>query len=1044
MQSNKKHVLVRAAAILAAGAMLLTAGLTAGAAGEVPDDPIRGGEAADLSVDPTGESSGYSAVLYDNTNGLPTSEANAVAQTADGFIWIGSYSGLIRYDGNTFERIDSTTGIVSVVSLFVDSQDRLWIGTNDNGVAVMEDGNFRLFQKKDGLTSSSVRAVSEDEEGNIYIATTQGIAIVKPDMTLETLDEDQIGQAFILDLRRGADNALYGITREGAVFSMRGGRVTGFYDGEKIGISGIHALLPDMDNPGYIYVGTEHSEIYYGNLENSMQDVQRIDVSPLSYINSIAHIDDTVWVCADNGIGFADSKGFRQIEELTFNSAAEKMMTDYQGNLWFNSSKQGVMKIVPNQFEDLFQRYDLDAAVINSTCLYHDRLFLGGSNTGLTILSLHGATKHLPLKSARTASGKALDWKDLGNELDGVRIRSIVKDSQDHLWISTYGETALIRFKGDEAVRFGQEDGMPSDRIRTVYERADGSIMAACTGGLVLIEGDEVREVYDAGSGISNTEILTVCEASNGDMLAGTDGNGIYVVSGNKVTHLGTEEGLESEVVMRIKKDPQRELYWLVTSNSIAYMDEDYDITTVTNFPYSNNFDLYENSSGDMWVLSSNGIYVVPTEELINNEEGMSPQFYSRYNGLPCITTANSYSELTPEGTLYISGTTGAAKVNIESRIEDLQDIRIGVPFIEADGKYLYPGEDGSFILDPNVRKVTIHSFVFNYALSNPQVTTYLEGFDTAAATILRSEMKPIDYTNLRGGTYHFHISLTDEMGESMNALNITIIKRRALHEMLWFRALLIAAGILLIVGIVVIVIRRRTAVFLRKQEEDKILIHEIVETFAKVIDMKDRYTNGHSIRVANYTAMLAKELGLDEDTIEKYRNIALLHDIGKVGVPESVLNKAGKLTDEEFAKIKSHTSLGFETLHNISIMPELAIGAEAHHERPDGKGYPKGLKGDEIPRVAQIIAVADCFDAMYSDRPYRKRMNFDKAVSIIKEAAGTQLTADVVEAFLRLVEQGEFRAADDTGGGTTENIDNIHKRFEKESAEAAKETEKE
>ena len=232
---------------------------------------------------------------------------------------------------------------------------------------------------------------------------------------------------------------------------------------------------------------------------------------------------------------------------------------------------------------------------------------------------------------------------------------------------------------------------------------------------------------------------------------------------------------------------------------------------------------------------------------------------------------------------------------------------------------------------------------------------------------------------------------------------------------------------------------QQRTAVFLRKQEEDKQLIHEIVETFAKVIDMKDQYTNGHSIRVADYTAMLAKELGLDDDTIEKYRNIALLHDIGKVGVPESVLNKAGKLTDEEFTKIKSHTSLGFETLHNISIMPELAIGAEAHHERPDGKGYPKGLKGDEIPRVAQIIAVADCFDAMYSDRPYRKRMNFDKAVSIIKEAAGTQLTADVVEAFLRLVEQGKFRAPDDTGGGTTENIDNIHKRFEQESAAEAK-----
>ena len=122
--------------------------------------------------------------------------------------------------------------------------------------------------------------------------------------------------------------------------------------------------------------------------------------------------------------------------------------------------------------------------------------------------------------------------------------------------------------------------------------------------------------------------------------------------------------------------------------------------------------------------------------------------------------------------------------------------------------------------------------------------------------------------------------------------------------------------------------------------------------------------------------------------------------------------------------------------------MPELAIGAGAHHERPDGKGYPKGLKGDEIPRVAQIIAVADTFDAMYSDRPYRKRMNFDKAVSIIKEVSGTQLQADVVDAFLRLVDKGEFRAPDDIGGGSTEDINNIHKK--QDEAEAFKKQEEE
>ena len=218
-----------------------------------------------------------------------------------------------------------------------------------------------------------------------------------------------------------------------------------------------------------------------------------------------------------------------------------------------------------------------------------------------------------------------------------------------------------------------------------------------------------------------------------------------------------------------------------------------------------------------------------------------------------------------------------------------------------------------------------------------------------------------------------------------------------------------------------------------KQQQRDKQLLREIIESFAKVIDMKDSYTQGHSSRVAKYTAMLAKELGYDDETIEHYYNIALMHDIGKVSIPDQVLNKPGKLTDEEFDTIKSHTVRGSDVLQSISLMPDIIVGAESHHERPDGKGYPKGLKGDEIPRVAQIIAVADTFDAMYSDRPYRSRMNYDKAVNIIRDASGTQLTPDVVDAFLRLAEKGEFRAEDDNGGGSTEDISNIRQNQEKQ-----------
>lgn len=317
---------------------------------------------------------------------------------------------------------------------------------------------------------------------------------------------------------------------------------------------------------------------------------------------------------------------------------------------------------------------------------------------------------------------------------------------------------------------------------------------------------------------------------------------------------------------------------------------------------------------------------------------------------------------------------------------------------------------------------------MFNYSLNNPQVSSHLEGFEQQRSAISRSSMVPVDYTNLRGGTYRYVMQLMDTMGRGNKEVTVEIVKEKKLYEETWF---LILMGLLLLLILAVGVryyVRAKTRKLEKQHQETMTLISEITEAFAKVIDMKDKYTNGHSSRVAKYTTMLARELGCDEETIEKYYRIALLHDIGKIGVPPEVLNKPGKLTDEEFETIKSHTSLGYDALKDISIMPELAVSAQAHHERPDGRGYPNHLKDGEIPRVAQIIAVADWFDAMYSNCPYRNRMNFDKVISIIKEVSGTQLTTDVVEAFLRLVEKGEFRDPNDQGGGSTENIENIRK----------------
>ena len=197
-----------------------------------------------------------------------------------------------------------------------------------------------------------------------------------------------------------------------------------------------------------------------------------------------------------------------------------------------------------------------------------------------------------------------------------------------------------------------------------------------------------------------------------------------------------------------------------------------------------------------------------------------------------------------------------------------------------------------------------------------------------------------------------------------------------------------------------------------RKMEQMSI---QVVRALADTIDAKDKYTKGHSTRVARYAVRLAKELGYSEEELSNLRNVALLHDIGKVSVPDSVLNKPDKLTDIEYEVIKSHAAVGGDILSNISVLPGLKEAARYHHERYDGKGYPEGLKGEEIPEIARIVCIADAYDAMSSRRVYRNSLSSEKIREELVKGKGTQFDPDFTEVFLRLFDEGKLQEEDST-----------------------------
>jgi HD-GYP domain-containing protein (c-di-GMP phosphodiesterase class II) len=195
-----------------------------------------------------------------------------------------------------------------------------------------------------------------------------------------------------------------------------------------------------------------------------------------------------------------------------------------------------------------------------------------------------------------------------------------------------------------------------------------------------------------------------------------------------------------------------------------------------------------------------------------------------------------------------------------------------------------------------------------------------------------------------------------------------------------------------------------------RAAEENKALFMGSIQMLAGAVDEKDPYTRGHSDRVTKYSLMIASEMGLDPGFLEILRVSAQLHDVGKIGIEDRILKKPGALTPEEFEIMKTHTTKGANILRPVPQLREMLPGIELHHEALDGRGYPYGLKGDEIPLLARVIAVADTFDALTTNRPYQKAHDSEEALRIIQSVSGKRLDPKAVAALLAVFERGEIR----------------------------------
>ena len=552
------------------------------------------------------------------------------------------------------------------------------------------------------------------------------------------------------------------------------------------------------------------------------------------------------------------------------------------------------------------------------------------------------------------------------------------------------------------------------DKFRTAMELKDGTIALAGDLGISFVKNGTVTENIGASDGLSNPRVLCMFQKKDGTLLAGTDGNGIAVIRDHKVqSHYKKINGLSSEVILRMVKDTDHGGMFIVTSNSLCFMKND-KIRILDNFPYYNNYDIVEGKKGEVFVLSSAGIYVVDKKKLENGEK-LDYDLLNATKGLQESLTPNAWNYIDKKDNLYLSGGFGAVYMNMNDYNSHNFSYRMLMKSIKMDGETSYVERGEAIHISRGVSRVEIIPEVVNYSINDPYVRVWLEGYDKEPTILPQSELKNIVYANLPTGEYIFHMAVYDHQRTNViEESTYQIIKDKEIYDHWWFY---VYYGIVLVLAIVYLtwlIVRTQIQKKLNLQKKELELArnqiqmgNETIITIARTVDAKDENTSQHSQRVSEYSVMIAEKLGYSKEDLEVLRKTALLHDIGKIAIPDRILNKAGRLTDEEYGVMKSHVLRGAEILKNFTFIEHVDEGALYHHERYDGKGYVNGLKGEEIPLNARIIGIADAFDAMTANRVYRKKLDLDFVLEELRKGRGTQFDPRLVDTMLGLLEDG-------------------------------------
>ena len=961
---------------------------------------------------------------------LEVSGAEALCQTDDGYVWIAQYSGLTRYDSKdfvtyrNFDHEGQTYSIINVRAL-ASKGNTLYIATSEY-VFVYKDGAFSTLTSEPAAISDIVL----DEERDLLYTSTQSAGIIYniADGTRSVIPGTE-GKN-VIDIALDAESGDYFYQLDEGVRDKNGRELSSY-----------PKLLDIMACGGTLYMAEDTGIIHRYDIKRG---VMLDDLVVSDQVNKMLYSEEEhilFAACEKNGIYCIDMESsvpsITLAGDLENKSQLVDLMIDYEGNLWAAShyiGASGVSIITRNALSELLyddptwqalnappafdrnvyavEKYGDILYIIATTRIYRYDLKTN------TILPDNAIMQTIDeYAAARTAEGKAqgddnytftYSPKDVEIFRDKVyfaisSLGLVEYDPADEsvvIYDLDYISSHLGKLVGDPDItltntirsmrsfddylalgyargimRFdGKEFSVMNIGSNVLYinKTKDGRILLDRTQGLFVVDDDFTEAV----------EIPTEKSISGNRLKFLVDGDYLYYTLNSRLFRLdtATEGGASEEIVLPYIKGS------IVELSKVKYTG----------------------ATGDAQYK-----YVIGSQTQMYITDSLEPgtledyEFYDATNGLqPIIANTSGYYD-EAEQKYYLQSTNGIFVYDFNKTREIPPAVKIAVSSVDLDGNHFY-GDRINVAKD--VYRVAFNLSVLGFRPNNGYTVYYkLDGVDENY-TSYTADDRSIYYTNLPGGSYTFNVYVTDEYGQSSNQIQIHLEKARQMYEQWWFWAVLLVIAAAAVFLFTAIIIRLKTRKSLKRQLEYKNITLESIQAIARTIDAKDEYTNGHSIRVGYYSKVIAENMGMSSDEVDNIYYIALLHDIGKIAIPDSILNKPGRLTDEEFKVMKSHTTRGAGILKGISTIPQIIEGAKSHHEKYDGTGYPEGISGENIPLVARIICCADCFDAMASKRVYKEPYSVEKIISEFERCAGTQFDPEISKLVVELMRSGKLK----------------------------------